>query len=307
MNFNELPEEKKKQIMMGGIGAAVLVVIILCVSLFSGGDSESSNVTTPSEQTTATTPGDMPADEDIVVQPEFNEEYGILMKFTEEYETLGDDFLGRISIANTLLDSNVAQGDDNAFYLDHDFDSEYFIYGVPFVDFRAIVANGYQSDVLTLYGHNSSNGDYFEPVKDYRDIDHYKENPIVQFDTLYEEAKYVVIGYFVEYVQGDFFGYHDYVDFNQEGYNNYMTELDKRNYYDHDIDVQFGDKFIALSTCNDDIQGPTNTPYREILVARKLRAGETINDIDLGSISPNEDCIMPEGWQTKNGKVNPYA
>lgn len=303
---NELTEEKKKQLMYGGIAAAVAVVIILCVVLFGGGDDAPADDVGNEIPTTPTTT-DIPKDEEIAPAPEFNEEYGILAKFTEQYETYGEDFIGNISIPNTLLNSEVAQGNDNAFYLDHDFEGEYFIYGIPFVDFRAVVANGYQSDVLTLYGHNSSNGDYFEPVKDYRDIDHYKENPIVQFDTLYEEAKYVVVGYFVEYVQGDFFGYHDYVDFNQEGYNNYMTELDKRNYYDHDIDVQFGDKFIALSTCNDDIQGPTNTPYREILVARKLRAGESVSDLNLDSITANEDCIMPEGWQTKNGKVNPYA
>lgn len=243
---------------------------------------------------------------DVSSEEEINPEYGILAKFTDKY-LQNNEFLGHIRIPGTLLDSDVVLGVDNSFYLDHNVLRESDLYGIPFVDYRASVGNGGQSSILTIYGHNSKNGDYFEAVKDYKEIDFLKANPIIEFDTLYGSGKYKIIGRFTEYVKPNtkFFNYHDYINLDESLFDEYMAELDKRNYYNTGIDVEFKDQLIALSTCNDEIQGALNTPYRDVVVARKVRPGESIA-VDKEKILPNEDMIMPQGWQKKFGKVNPY-
>lgn len=237
---------------------------------------------------------------------QFDAEHGVLSKFKDKYVE-NNEFLGHIKIPGTLLDNDVMLGVDNDFYLDHNIKRESDPYGVPFVDYRASVGKDLQSSILTIYGHNSKNGDYFEAVKSYKDIEFYKKHPIIEFDTLYGSGQYKIIGRFTEYVKSGtkFFNYHDYVNLDEALFDEYMKELDKRNYYNSGIDVEFSDQLIALSTCNDEIEGWRDTPYRDVLVARKVRPGESA-EVDVEKIEPNEDMIMPKGWQEKFGKENPY-
>lgn len=242
--------------------------------------------------------------EDVSSQEEFDQQTGVLSKFAELYK-LNKDFIGWISVPGTKLDTPVVLGPDQSYYLTHSLKKEYDPFGVPYIDSRATVIDGYQSDVLTIYGHNSKDGTYFESVKNYSDINYYKEHPIIEFDTIYGTAKYIIIGRFTEYVKGDFFNYHDYVNLTEKQFNTYLKELDKRNYYNTGIDVKYGDSLIALSTCNDDLAPAKGTPYRDVLVARKVRDGEEAT-VDVSKITPNTDMVMPKGYQDKYGKANPY-
>lgn len=237
-------------------------------------------------------------------EDEFDPTTGVFKKFVSLYE-LNDAFIGWINVPGTKLDSAVVMGPDQEYYLSHSLKKEYDPFGVPFIDSRATFTAEYQSDIITMYGHNAKDGTYFESVKNYSDINYYKEHPIIEFDTIYGTAKYKIIGRFTEYVQGDFFNYHDYIDLTEEDFNKYLKELDKRNYYDTGIDVKYGDHLIALSTCNDDLAPAKNTPYRDVLVARRVRDGEDPT-VDVSKITENKDMVMPAGYKTKYGKDNPY-
>lgn len=316
----------KKPQKKGGINPALIAIIaVVVVGLGVGGfflfknlgadaPAGTSSDPTSSDVSSDTSSGDEGDVSSAVFgedeEEPLNAELGILDKFTEQYNR-NNDFIGRVYVPNTLLDSEVVQGDDNEFYLNNDMDKKYFAWGVPFLDYRALFLTDYQSDILTLYGHNSKNGDYFESVKDYQKIDYYKANPIIHFDTIYGNGTYKIIGRFTEYVAGDFFHYHDHFNLNhpsdpqEERFNNYLKELDKINLYETDIDVKFGDQLLVLSTCNDEIQGPKDTPYRDVLVARKVRPGEDPT-VNVDNIKPNLDVVMPDGWVKKYGKANPY-
>lgn len=297
------------------IGAVLVVLIIagiiLAVSIRRGNEnpvsSETSSISSVQESSEPQEP--VSSEEEIpIVEDEFDPETGVLLEFADQAKQY-PDFAGHIYIPNTLLDCDVAHrpaDQSNSFYLDHNLDGEYDAYGTPFIDGRATLAAGaQQSTILTMYGHNSVNGDYFETVKSYKDMEFYKENPIIEFNTIHGSGTYKIIGYFTEYVMGDFFNYHDYIDLNEENFNKYLTELDKRNLYNSNIDIEYGDKLIALSTCNDDLHVPLNTPFRDVLVARKVRPGEN-PEVDVDKIEPNEDVVMPEAWVKKYGKQNPY-
>lgn len=311
-NPKKKANQKKNTFLIAVIAAVAVILVIACIFIVKNlsGDGEkdpsssNSSSSTSSTSSVSSTVSSEPDDEEELYEGEFDPDTGILVDFVDIYEEY-PDFIGHISIPGTLLDSDVAHGADNAFYLDHKLDGSYDAYGTPFLDWRGFIDRGLQSTILTIYGHNSVHGDYFEAVKSYKDIDFYKENPILYFDSIYGKGTYKILGVFTEYVYGDFFNYHDYIDLDEETFNKYMSEVDKRNYYDSGIDVKYGDKIIALSTCNDEIQGPLNTPYRDVLVARKVRAGED-EEINVDNIKPNEDVVMPDGWKVKFGKENPY-
>lgn len=254
---------------------------------------------------------------------------GILVELSDLYK-LNQDVLGWVKIPNTPLDYVVAKRsveDDpnNDYYLARTLKHKHDPYGTPYADHRGTYNNGFQSTNATIYGHNSKEGKFFEAVKSYKDINFYKEHPTMTFNTIYGSGQYKILGVFTEFVDAEkaakdgivWFNYHDYVDFSpnpndsaenakaEKIYNSFVSKFNERSYYDSGVDVQFGDHFLTLSTCNDDIQGPTNTPYRDVLIARKVRPGEDPN-FDVSQIKENTDMIMPAGWIKKYGKDNPY-
>lgn len=289
------------------IGIAVVAIALVVAGFFlikgmSGKPNDDTSSITPvssEDNTSSTDEGDVPE-----VVDEFDPELGILTKFVDQF-MLNREFIGHISIPNTLLDIDVVLGADNSYYLNHNLNRESDPYGIPFADMNARFSHENQSPIVTMYGHNSKNGDYFEAVKSYKDIDFYKENPLIQFDTIYGSGTYKIIGTFSMFVEGDFFKYHHYHNVDEKDFNTYLKELDRVNYYETDIDVKFGDNLIALSTCSDEIIESPTTPYRDVLVARKVRPGES-TEVDTSKIVPNQDVVMPDGWIKKFGKKTPF-
>lgn len=246
--------------------------------------------------------------EDEVNQEEFDEEMGVSKDFTSLIGC-NPDVVGYLSIKNTDMSVPVVQGKDNSFYLNHDLYRKENAFGIPFADCRATFSKNYQSNNVTIYGHPNKNGSYLYAVKNYKDIKFYKENPILDFNTIYGRGEYVVVAHFianVDLTSPELFNYHDYVDMDEEKFSVFMEEVNKRSYFKSSADVQFGDSLITLSTCNDEIDSTVKTNYRDVLVARKLRPNEKREDIDVSESVINVDMVMPNEWMQKNNMKNPY-
>lgn len=265
----------------------------------SGSDGEADNIWAPSE-------------------PNLDNDYGIDPDWIEAY-TANSDFLGWISIEGTDLDLPVVKGSDNAYYLDHTLEKKYDPFGVPFADFRIVLTPNDQSENITIYGHASASGSFFAPVKQYQDIEFYKEHPVVEFNTIYGKGLYKVFafgiinadasGYYQDptlYPEGDTFNYHDYSDMGEAEFEAFIQEVNRRSFFKTDVDIQPGDKIITLSTCDTTIINSLSTPYRNVLFARKVRPGEVM-DVDVSKVEPNTEVVMPAAWVAKYGKNTPFA
>lgn len=322
-----IQKEDSSQKKMGKVLAIVSLVLILAAIVlgaliirnYANRQKPLAPVSTSSQDTSS----DDVSEDDVSSQEDKKDENGILMELSEYYNK-NDETVGRVYIPDTKLNYIVAKRKDNddglgnAYYLDHTLEGKDNPYGTPFANWNTLIENGIQSTNVVLYGHNSHIGEYFEAVKSYKDIDFYKEHPIINFDTIYEKAQYKILGVFTEdVVNRPFFNYHEYINFSpnekdkedndlaESIFNKFVDNIDKRNYYDSGIDLEFGDSFVTLSTCNDEIMGATNTKYRDVLVARRVRPGED-ETVDTQNIKENEDMIMPQGWIDKFGKENPY-
>lgn len=161
------------------------------------------------------------------------------------------DFIGWISIDGTNLDFPVMYAPTNKdFYLRHDFNKEYSIYGVPYLDEKTTLGANAESDNLIIYGHNMKTGTIFGCLTGYKKADYYQEHPYIEFDTVYGDAQYEVFAAFaIDVVNDTSFVYNQYVDMDEESYNAYVEEVCRRSDVDTGIRPAYGEQLLTLSTC----------------------------------------------------------
>lgn len=187
------------------------------------------------------------------------------------------DTRGWITITNTNINYAFTQSEDNNFYLNHDFYGNEDYSGWVFMDFRnSFDDDGQQSDVLTLYGHNMADGSMFSTLKKYRDnSDFYEANPIIMISSVNGYKYYKIYAYMIcnglEGSDFEFWKYSDLSDPNDFYY--YVNRAFDKSLIITGVDVQYGDKLLALSTCN---TGSSTNHDRFVVLARMLRDGEDV-------------------------------
>ena len=175
----------------------------------------------------------------------------ILPQFADIYER-NADLVGWITIDNTVINYPVMQIEgDNSYYLSHSFDKASDKNGTLFVDGRNDIVN---RDVnLIIYGHNMRSGDMFGGLKNYLDENYLLLHQTIEFDTIYETGTYKVVGVGlseVEYQDDDSFRYYDFLDAaDEEEFEYYLKEI-KKLIVIGDMEVEYGDELLTLSTCN---------------------------------------------------------
>lgn len=311
-------QKKRMQKIISIIALVVLIagIVVLCLVLNKYNSAEDNTNTysdmLPSSEETSS---DDPSDEvPTFIEPPAprDPETGVIEYLSEMY-TVNDELIGFLKIPDTELAYPVTQGEDNTYYLDHTLQKEYDPFGVPYADKDAIIVDGAEGQNITIYGHSAKDGTFFSAVKEYKNLDFYKENPIVEFDTIYAKGKYKVMGFFMEDVRmanKDRFIYHDYFVRNYPDRNtdpageaqDFIDQIAKRSYFDTTVDVNTDDQFITLSTCDTEVN---NTDYRVVLVARKVRPGED-PAVDVEGAKENSDVVMPDGWIKKKGQDTPF-
>ena len=241
---------------------------------------------------------------EVVAASEAPEEY------PENYENrfaslwlINPDIVGFLKIDNTRIDYPVVQAEDNEYYLRRAFDGSYSNHGVPFLDYRADAAR--PSDNLVIYGHNMRDGQAFADLISYKDVDFYKQHPIVSLNTVHAENKYAIFAVFITNAEdtangGEVFNYHDMViAASDEDFAEYVHQIKVRSILDTGLDVIPGDELLTLSTCSDEYF----TGARFVVVARALRDGEESVNVSGAMLNPTP--LYPEVWYENYGGSRP--
>lgn len=240
---------------------------------------------------------------------------GILPELKQAY-SINNELVGWLSIPGTELDTAVVQSDDNSYYLKKDFynrttgETTQTNYGNIYLDYRCL--NDGLSKNMVIHGHTTGRSDgvpkqAFRSLYDYRDMQHYIENPIIKYSTLYGEYTYKICAVFLSTTQraddnGYLFNYiyPDMSDSNMEGY---IDQVNQRKLYDTGVSLEPTDKIITLSTCIYDYGKGVDT--RLVVVGRLLHEGES-EEIDTSLVKDNPDYRRPQVWYNSKGKTNPY-
>ena len=182
-----------------------------------------------------------------------------------QLHALNGDFVGWIKIEGTEIDYPVMQTkDDPDFYLNHGFDKEYSIYGVPYVEEACTVG---VSNNIVIYGHHMANGTMFHELDGYMSYDFWQEHKTITFNTLEETAQYEVMAAFHYDTYGDSFRFNSYTDMDQSAFAEFVNCVKAREIYDTGIEAVYGDELITLSTC--DYSGYPDGRF--VVVAKKVK------------------------------------
>lgn len=228
---------------------------------------------------------------------------GYLKKFSYLY-SINKDVKGYLKINNTRIDYPIVQSVNNDYYLYKDFYGKNSRYGSVFYDYRTDVKKPATNTVI--YGHNIKDGQMFSDLIKYKDINFYKQNPTLQYDTVYEEGEYEVFGAILANVnpeKGEVFDYNNKLEFrNDKEFNDYINEIKKRSVIDTGVNVAFGDKIITISTCDD----VDNIDSRFAIFAKKIEK-KSASFIDQQSIDTLLSNEMIEQEQKLLNSVQPVS
>ena len=240
---------------------------------------------------------------------------GILGELKQAY-SINNNLVGWLSIPGTELDTAVLQSDDNSKYLKKDFYERYTTetsstnYGNLYLDYRCTTDE--ISKNMIIHGHTTGKSDgipkqSFRSLYDFRSKEHFIENPIIKYSSLYKEYTYKICAVFLSTTQpshdnGYFFNY-IYPDMSDNNMVGYIEQVKQRMLYETGVSLEPTDKIITLSTCIYDYGKSIDT--RLVVVARLLHEGES-EEIDASLVKDNPDYRRPQVWYNSKGKTNPY-
>ena len=163
------------------------------------------------------------------------------------------DIVGWLEIENTKINYPVLQGEDNDFYMTHDYKKEYTKEGSLFLD-KDYDWNLPSSNLL-IYGHNNiGSTEMFADLLNYKEESYYKEHPSIRFTTENEDAEYEIIAVFESRVyyksEKNVFRYYYFINAeNEEEYYEFVSNAKEASLYDTGKTAEYGDQLMTLSTC----------------------------------------------------------
>lgn len=220
-----------------------------------------------------------------------------------ELLAINRDTVGYVSIPG-CVDEPVVKGSDNKYYLEHNFYNAKRQCGTCFADYRNTVGGYDRSDNVILYAHNQKDGTMFGNLDYYHwDPAYWLKNPFIYFNSNYSEDTYVIFSSFIintkpEHDNGKpLFDYQNYIDFNDTyPYDKFIDEVTKRSMIITGVECNEKDEYLTLSTCSYDWD-----EARHIIVARKLREGETADSLDTTNFRKNPNPKWPAVYYKYNG------
>ena len=218
--------------------------------------------------------------EEINVTPVTNTPLNIDFNALKE---INSDTRAWIKITGTPINNVVVSSGDNSYYLDHDFYGNDSITGTIYSD-KKNKWDGTDDNII-LYGHNMISGEFFATLGHYAPNDtsrepiaFYKVHPTVMLATpdggsqTYKIFAAMLLNTQSKY--GEVFKYTSKTRFSsKEDFNNYIIEVMDRSWFFTDVDLDYGDQLLTLSTCYWPLGESVDT--RWVVFARKVRPGES--------------------------------
>ena len=300
------------------LAAAVVLVVSLVSLLMSGVDKveDDKNNSEIADIYHGVTSGNTQVQIDTSKQEQIKEENPeILEEFVPLLE-INEDIVGWFNIGgedDTQIDHVVVQGEDNDFYLDHNYKKEESISGALFTDFRDPITADSQPANIIIYGHNMASGDYFAKLLRYHNykpynnygLEYYKDYPTITFSTLYEKSTYKIFAGMIVNTRskhGQVFDYLNNRNFESKAeFDEYIANiLDRSTFLNPDINLKYGDELLTLSTCSFDYDYNRNLGFRWVVFARKVREGEDPT-VDVSKVYDNPDPLYFEYYYNTYG------
>lgn len=237
----------------------------------------------------------------------------VLSDYEAKYEE-NEDIVGWIKLDAANINDPVVQADDNKYYLTRDFNGNDYQNGSFFVDYKCQFTTRTRPANTIIYGHNMVTGPSFAKLTRYYDarlngdyanrLDFYINNPTIEFNTIWEteRSEYKVFAcMFVNTMEehGEVFKYYKQRDIKNEGqFYEYVAQILDRSVFYTDVDLEYGDEILTLSTCYYPFGKAVDT--RCVVFARRVREGEDPT-VDTSKAYVNDSPLYFDYYYQVNG------
>ncbi|WP_338587236.1 class B sortase [Clostridium baratii] len=164
--------------------------------------------------------------------------------FSEDLIKINEDYKMWIEVPNTNINYPVVQGQDNDFYLSHDFNKKESSSGAIYIDYKN---NIYKDKNIIIYGHNMKNKSMFQNLMKFKDEDFWKENNKIILTIDGKTYEYEIFSSYISNAKD--------IDLktnfeNDDEYLKYIDDIKKRSIFHRDMNIKSNDRIITLSTCS---------------------------------------------------------
>lgn len=213
---------------------------------------------------------------------------------------MNEDVAGWVNIPDTTVDYVVVQSTDNVYYERIDFQHNSNQHGVPFVDYRTDQHK--PSTNTIIYGHNMNDGQIFGSLLGYKSLAYYKEHPLINYDTVYEDGQYKIFGVVLCKKDDPTFNYHNFIEKDKltntgaSSMADYISKIRERSLINTKVDVNENDLLLTLSTCDYSFKSNEGDRIaRFVIFARKVRPDESPT-VDTAGATLNPTPVLPQEW-----------
>lgn len=156
------------------------------------------------------------------------------------------DVVGWLKIDGTTIDYPVLQAEDNAYYLKKDLYRNDNVTGSIFLDYRNRI-DGAAEKHWIVYGHYMKDEIMFKGLLKYKDEAYFAEHPVIEFDTLYGNRKWLIFSAYYTDANEDYIRT-SFAD--DAAFGAFADDLREKSLYDTGVSIRAEDTVLTLSTCS---------------------------------------------------------
>lgn len=197
------------------------------------GETKTENKSSDSDQSNAKDKEDTISKEDQIAMEK-------IQALQAEYP----EIIGWITVPGTNIDHPFVQGEDNYFYLNHDFKGAYHAFGTVFMEKDNKPDFSDQNTIL--YGHNIRSGKFFHELTNYREPGFVEEHPYIEIQTIDGLSVYEIFAVY----DADPYDNFRSPSYEGEAYDEFVNRIIETNEIDHPLPKTF-DEILTLQTCLD--------------------------------------------------------
>lgn len=166
----------------------------------------------------------------------------------DDLKSKNSDTVGYININNTNISYVVVKGDDNSYYLNHNFEKKWSVAGWIFADYHNRF-DGTDKNIV-IYGHKMRDGSMFAELKNTLNEDWYlnSDNHYIAFTTPLDTFYYKI--YSIYTIEPELY-YINTIFNNENEFSEFLKITKGRSIYDFGVSVDVDDQVLTLSSCMD--------------------------------------------------------
>lgn len=156
------------------------------------------------------------------------------------------DTIAYLKVNGTNIDYVVVKGNDNSYYLKHNFNKEYNIAGWIFADYHNKFDETDRN--IIIFGHNIKDGSMFGTLKNVLDKSWQENKDNLEITLITEKRQYKYQVFSTYSIKPEDY-YINTIYNNDNEFNEFLNKVKSRSNYNYNIEVNSSDKVLTLSSC----------------------------------------------------------